>query len=243
MAAEQTKPETPPYTSYSTFSNFINGLRETGVPSRIDKSVLRTLSGSAQAALIAALKWLKLVDDVGVPTAQLEELAAADNDQYIELLAKIMRARYPFLADGSIVLTKATGHQLEQKFREFGIQGSTVIKCVAFFIAAAKDAKIELGPHVRAPKAPPTNAKRQQSKKAAATTGKQEPLPQDDDDDELGEKPGFVRIPIPLHGMEDGVVYLPDHLSKNQWAYALKITKFILENYRLDAADEEKGEQ
>ena len=64
---------------------------------------------------------------------------------------------------------------------------------------------------------------------------------EDDDDDDLpanDHKDGFVKIHIPLHGMDDGMVYLPDNLSAAQWAYALKITKFLLDNYRPDAAEE-----
>ena len=242
MAIEKIETKTPPYTSFVTFSNFIKGLQETGVPSRIDKSVLSKLSGAGQSALISSLKWLGLIDDAQMPTQQLEELSKADTTKYSQVLAKIMHNRYPFLSDGSLVIAKATGHQVEQKFRDFGISGSTIIKCVAFFIAAAKDAKIELGPHVKAPKAVAASNGKRQSKKQTPATGKQEPPEDEVDPEVLGEKPGFVKIHIPLHGMADGMVYLPDNLSTSQWAYALKITKFLLENYRSDSASSQKGD-
>jgi hypothetical protein len=242
MAKETAKTETPPYATYSTFTNFINGLKETGVPSRIDKSVLSKMSGSAQAALLSGLKWLVLIDSVGVPNPKLDALVNADATHYSEILAGVLRERYPFLTDGSLNIAKASGAQVEQKFRDFGISGSTVTKCVAFFIAAAKEAKIALSPHVKAPKATISNTglKRQQARKLADAAK----IDREDEGGGVGEeKPGFVKIHIPLHGMPDGVVYLPDELPPEQWAYALKITKFLLENYRSDTPANVTGEK
>lgn len=236
MTSDTEKLDPPPYISFGTFLNFIKGLKATGVPSRIDKSLLRTLSGSTQAAMIAALKWLGLIDDAGLPEPALEALVQASESEYPAVLGDILKKSYGFLSDGSIVLTKATGAQVEQKFREYGIQGSTVIKAVGFFITAAKEAKIELGPHVKAPKQIPSNgAKRQLRKAMQESKGDEE---QTSDEEDLGDRPGFVKITIPLHSMQDGMVYLPEGLSAAQWAYVLKITKFILDNYRFDGVEE-----
>jgi Family of unknown function (DUF5343) len=237
MALDGTKTDTPPYSSYATFVNFIKGLRTTGVPSRIDKSVLSKMSGSGQSALIAGLKWLNLIDSVGQPTEQLEALVNADESSYGVRLSSVLEDSYSFMADNSIDLAKATGSQVEQKFRDYGISGSTVIKCVAFFIMAAKDAGIELGPHVRAPKAVSNGASKRRVKKTVADIDDNDGV--DTESDGIPEDmPGFVKISIPLHGMSDGAVYLPDHMTKSQWAYALKITKFLIENYRPDDESE-----
>lgn len=237
MVTETAKIDTPPYPSYSTFTNFIKGLRETGVPSRIDKSIMGKMSGSGQSALMATLKWLNLIDAVGFPQPNLEALVKADDAQYSATLKTVLEASYGFLTDGSIALTKATTAQVEQKFRDYGITGSTVIKCMAFFLMAVKDAGIPVGPHVKTPKVVPTNGAKRRPKKSTAAVAI------DDDTDEGGEgdgipdeMSGFVKIPIPLHGMEDGAVFLPDSMTKAQWAYALKITKFLIENYRPDDA-------
>lgn len=246
MVAEAKKVETPPYTSYSTFFNFLKGLKETTIPSRIDKSVLAKLSGSAQSALIAALKWLSLIDDAGVPTSKLEALVHAEESKYPEILAAVLRDEYTFIADGTINLAKATSSQVEQKFREYGISGSTVIKCVAFFISAAKDAKIELGPHVKAPKASSSNGGSKRRMKKQASASEQDDSEHTSDTDTEGvpvEMPGFIKIPIPLHGMPDGAVFLPDGMSSAQWAYALRIAKFLIENYRLEDASSDAKEK
>lgn len=238
MATDDKKGDSPPYPSYVTFSNFIKGLREDGIPARIDKGILSKLSGSAQSALTAGLKWLDLIDEGGVPTAKLEALIGAEEGDYSTQLRKVLEGSYAFLTDGTINLQKGTGAQLEDKFREYGIAGSTVVKSIAFFILAAKEAGIELGPYIKVPKAPSTNGARKKAKKAAqASSSTPDADGGGDDEDDKGipdDMPGFVKIPIPLHGMPDGAVFLPDNMTSSQWAYALKITKFLIENYRLE---------
>lgn len=244
MVAETKKPETPPYCSYATFINFLKGLKETGIPSRIDKSILGKLSGSAQSALLAGLKWLALIDDAGLPTAKLEELVEADDTSYPKILASVLNERYNFMTDGSINLAKATGSQVEGKFREYGISGSTVIKTMSFFITAATAAKVPLGPHVKAPKQlPPSGAKRRLKSAGVELGNLLDYEGEEDESDGIPDSmPGFVKIPIPLHGMEDGAVFLPDNMTATQWAYALKITKFLIENYRMEDAPNGAGE-
>ena len=56
---------TAPYTSYRTFNTFIEDLREHGVPSRIDRSVLPRFSGVVGGQLMHALRFLGLIDDEG----------------------------------------------------------------------------------------------------------------------------------------------------------------------------------
>lgn len=244
MANEKEKIKSPPYTSYSTFKNFVRGLKDTGVPSRIDKSVLSKMSGSAQAALSSALEWLGLTDSVGVPTSKLDELVHADDEQYSRALSAILKKHYPFLSDGSLDISKATGSQVEQKFRDFKIQGSTVIKSIAFFLAAAKDASITVGPHVKAPKVSSVSGAKRTSRKSVSEA-KQGDTPKGDvgKNEGLNDRPGFIRIIIPLHGMDDGALYLPDGLTPRQRAYALNITKFLLDNYWLDDDTQDAIEQ
>ena len=67
--SEQAKSaRTPPYTSYRTFKTFIEDLRERGVPSRVDRSVLTRFSGVVGTQLMHALRFLGLIEDHGAPT-------------------------------------------------------------------------------------------------------------------------------------------------------------------------------
>lgn len=229
MANETKKIDPPPYIAFGTFLSFIKGLQKTGVPSRIDKSLLRNMSGGNQSALLAALKWFKLIDNAGSHGGSLESLVGA-GDGIGTVLRELLPESYSFMKDGSINLEKATGAQVEEKFRDYGLSGSTVVKAMAFFISACKEAGIPISSHVKLPKTVRSNGA---SKAKKAAPPGEEAGEEDDGDEGIPDvMPGFVKIPIPLHGMEDGAVFLPDGLTASQWAYALKITKFLIENYR-----------
>lgn len=231
MNDKASKTEAPPYVSYASFRNFIKGLKETGVPARIDKSIMTTMAGSTQYALITALKWLRLTDDGGMPTARLDELVAADDKEYNSVLKQVVTERYSFVNDASFPLGKATGSQVEGKFREYGIEGSTVTRSMAFFILACKDAGIGLGPHVKAPKPPKSNGSRKAKKKVQPARGSGESEDELPTDPPIDEFEGMERIPVPLKDMEDGAIFFPKGLDKEQAKRAVKMAVFILNNF------------
>lgn len=238
MANETKKNDPPPYIAFSTFLSFIKGLGKTGVPSRIDKSLLRNMSGGNQSALLAALKWFGLINEIGEHGKPLESLVAA-GDAAGDVFRELLPVAYKFMSDGSIQLDRATGAQVEEKFRAYGLSGSTVVKAMAFFISACKEAQIPLSAHIKLPKVLRANGlgKAKKARQQAADDNTDGDDADDKDNDGIPDTmPGFVKIPIPLHGMDDGAVFLPDNMTNTQWAYALKITKFLIENYRLDEA-------
>lgn len=172
MATETRKSATPPYIAFPTFLSFIKGLGETGVPSRIDKSLLRNMSGSNQSALLSALKWFSLIDEAGAHGERLEALVkAAAADKAGEVLKGNLPLAYAFMADGSIDVGRATGAQLEEKFREYGLSGETVAKAMSFFLAACKEAGIPVSAHIKLPKIVRANgsAKAKKAAKPAST--------------------------------------------------------------------------
>lgn len=238
MATETKKNESPPYIAFSTFLSFIKGLGKTGIPSRIDKSLLRNMSGGNQSALLATLKWFGLIDDIGEHGKKLETLVEAGDDAG-RILRDLLPIAYKFMADGSIQLERATGSQVEEKFRAYGLSGSTVVKAMAFFISACKEAQVPLSAHIKLPKVQRSNGlgKAKKVRHQAADDESDDDISDLKDEDGIPDTmPGFVKISIPLHGMDDGAVFLPDNMTKSQWAYALKITKFLIENYRPDDA-------
>jgi hypothetical protein len=154
-------------------------------------------------------------------------------ESFNTVLADYIKEAYAFMADGSIDLQRATGAMVEEKFRAYGLNGSTVIKTMAFFIAACKEAGIPISAHIKLPKAPRSPGAARLKKAVQTSANDVEDEEEDGVDDGIpDEMPGFVKIPIPLHGMQDGAVFLPDNMTAAQWAYALKITKFLIENYR-----------
>ena len=177
MATETKKTEAPPYVAFSTFLSFIKGLATAGVPSRIDKSLLRNMSGGNQSALLAALKWFDLIDDAGLHSKPLEVLVSAGDDAGT-VLRDMLPTAYKFMSDGSIDLGRATGAQLEEKFRAYGVSGSTIAKAMAFFISACKEAGIPMSAHIKLPKVVRSNGTTKVKK------GRQQAPDVDDDDDD-----------------------------------------------------------
>lgn len=162
--SEIKKSMSPPYATYGSFTNFINKLRETGIPSRIDPSVFGNASGSVSYSIIAALKYLNLIDDDGNPTQKFVALVNASDDERPPILNEVIQAGYPSLFSGAINLKKATAGQFDDHMRkEYDVKGSTVDKIAAFFIGAAKQAGIELSPHLLARKPVATSSSSRKS--------------------------------------------------------------------------------
>lgn len=172
--SERPKSLAPPYASFPTFLNFLNKLRDTAIPSRIDPTVFGNASGSISYSIIASLKFLKLISAEGVPTSEFVAFVKADDEQRKGMLADILQAGYPTLWNGTIDLKSATAGQFDEHIREeFESKGSTVDKVATFFLQAAKHAGVEISPHLAARKPIATSASAGKSKKQrqAAPTG------------------------------------------------------------------------
>ena len=148
---------TPPYTSYRTFKTFIEDLREHGVPSRIDRSVLTHFSGVVGTQLMHALRFLGLIEDQGRPTQRLRELVNAEGAaRWPDKLSELLRRVYaPMFA---INLETATPSHFNEAFRKaFPAADAVVQKCVTFFLYAASDAGVKISGRVlkgRKPRSP-----------------------------------------------------------------------------------------
>lgn len=149
-------PAAPPYVSFKTLINLLDRLQETHLPPRIDRSYLTGLSGGYQTQVIAALRWLGLIDEKGEVTSVLAALAQ-NPEQRPKLIGELLRAHYPamFALSGK----NATQGQLEEEFRNFGITGSTLRSAIAFFMNAARYAEIPVSPHFKIPPVRSSNGK------------------------------------------------------------------------------------
>ena len=139
---------TPPYTSYRTFKTFIEDMREHGVPSRIDRSVLTRFSGVVGSQLMHALRFLGLIEDDGRPTPRLSELIRAHGaGRWPEAFVEVLREEYgPMFA---IDLEAATPSHFNEAFRKaFPAADAVVQKCVTFFLYAANDAGVKVSARV-----------------------------------------------------------------------------------------------
>ncbi|MGI9107675.1 MAG: DUF5343 domain-containing protein [Pyrinomonadaceae bacterium] len=176
-----TKKVIPPYLSHKTFNNFIDGLR-TGIPARIDRSVMSSLSGTAQAHLLYALKYLNLVDAEGIPTEQLNQLATATDAEKQRILREVLVSAYPFVCNDGIDLERCTGKQIEEAFATTGASSETLRKSLAFFQATAKQAGMNISPHIKRTRRARGTGQRTRGGTASTRGGVQgvntEPLPQ-----------------------------------------------------------------
>ncbi|PPD57736.1 DUF5343 domain-containing protein [Dehalogenimonas etheniformans] len=138
----------PPYVSYRTFWNFLDGL-QAAVPARIDRSFWGDkLSGSTGGQLIGALKYLKMIDGNGVPTLRLKQIILTKGVQRSNLLKQLTQEAYPFFLM-ELEPANATYAQMEEKLKEhFQIAADVGRKCIKFYIGLAQDGGISLSPFV-----------------------------------------------------------------------------------------------
>lgn len=172
--AQTQKQPLPPYVPYRTFTTFLDSLK-VGIPSHIDKSVMRSFSGGMQSWLKASLRTMKLMNAESVPQERLKQLVSAEGENRKAILRDLFNATYAPLLKGKIDLTTTTPQKLRSAFVELGAQGETVDKCMAFLVAMAKDAGFSLSPHLTMRASPKPRTKRQapraESQKSDETLG------------------------------------------------------------------------
>jgi uncharacterized protein DUF5343 len=150
MAKESLTDLKPPYVTYTTFNNLINGFREGVLPSRIDRSVMPGTANGVQTYLLSALRFFGLTNEQGVPTNDFKALVDEKDDLKRKAEWKrIVERSYDFIFNGGLDLQRATESQLDEKFREKGLDGATLRKCHTFFTKAVEAAGIALGPHAK----------------------------------------------------------------------------------------------
>lgn len=227
MTNTEQRKATPPYATYKSFINLINDLRENGIPDHITRSVLNG-SNSAKAMMSSTLRYLDLIDEENSSTTKFMQLINNENEYKINL-NKLLTTHYAFLFNGSINLANTTTEIVQRKFQDQGASGSTVSKCIAFFLAAASDADIVVSDRVKTPtpirstkpkKKPPVIPPAENSRLGGRTVSAEQEIPE-----------GMERITIPLRDFEDGIIYLPANLEDNDAKRAIKMVKFILEEY------------
>lgn len=202
------------------------------LPAVIDRSLLSRRSGSEQSALILALKWLGFIDESSVPTRLLREYIAADEDSAKQLLRQRIENSYAFVSDGTIDLSSATAQQMTDRFRKYEISGSTLSKSVAFFLSAAKETGIKISPHVKAPPSRTNGGGKRKPKSSPSGTSISTEQSEKNQEHHHHQKAGTITIPIPIYGMRDGAIHLPADMDERQWNSVIKMTEFILKNYR-----------
>ncbi len=151
----------PPYLPYKTIGTFIDGLK-VALPQRIDRSLMKSMSGGMQSSLMSALIYLDLIDlNTGAITEKLNRLVHSEGVERQRVLQEILTDSYPFLFADGLQLDRATTSQLEERFKQSGASGDTLRKSVTFFLKAAKDAGLKVSPHIKGIRVARTGVARQ----------------------------------------------------------------------------------
>ena len=139
----------PPYLPYKTIGTFLDSLK-VALPQRIDRSLMKSMSGGMQSALILALAYLDLINpDTGAITEKMNRLVHSEGADRQRVLQEILTASYPFIFKDGLQLDRATTSQLEERFKNSGLSGDTLRKSITFFLKAAKDAGLKVSPHIK----------------------------------------------------------------------------------------------
>jgi hypothetical protein len=144
MAEDQDKTRpTPPYIAYKTFTNSLDVFEAHGLPPQIDRGIWKTQPGGIQGLILAAYKFLGLVQDSGRPSDRLATLVK-DKEHRAAQIEQLLRSAYPEII-GKHDLSKMTPRMLEDEFEAaYAIQGDTKRKGITFLLQAAKSAQMPL---------------------------------------------------------------------------------------------------
>jgi hypothetical protein len=198
---EQVKQETLkkalPYVAFATFSNALSSLVEHGLPSQIDRSVLKQFSGVNQNLLFTAFRFMGLTNEIGEPTDKLHEYAKADQETRKAILATILKERYP---EQVKILPNGTPQKLNDSFADINVEASVKKKCISFFLQMARACGLPVSAHIikgargtrnRGPRKDGTK-----KPKATKTSGRGEAG--SDQDEEITVPEGMVSVPISI---------------------------------------------
>ncbi|MGC9954779.1 MAG: DUF5343 domain-containing protein [Rhizomicrobium sp.] len=164
---------TPPYTSFPSFKTLLKNLKEHGIPTRIDRSVLGgSFSNAVGSQLLTALKFLELTDDNNQPTKNLKPLVdELGTEEWKTSLLIVLEAAYPPLF--ALNLENASAAQFNERFRS-AYKGTDDVqqKSVRFFLSAARDAGVKLSPYIMKNKKPRSATAKKRVPKISADKSK-----------------------------------------------------------------------
>lgn len=164
----------PAYVAYSTFKNTIKRLAPDGqLPGQIDHSILGTMSGAARSQFFNALRFFGLVDESGVPSKELNQLAVAGEPEWKVAFKPVILSRY----DSDIIesLKSGTPNSLREAFGDIG--PSLIKPAMRFLVKAAQDVGIQVGSHIAKAKTDGNGTPPRRSPRKPGSRARREPQP------------------------------------------------------------------
>jgi Family of unknown function (DUF5343) len=158
-SSDKRKPA-PPYVAYKTLSNFLDRFKQ-GLPGRIDRGLMASMSGAAQSQVTTALRYLGMISENSIPTSLMKRYATGEEVDRKAALREMLQQAYPFIFDGTFDFSSATASQLREAFADnTSATGETLGRCMSFLKDAALDADIVVSPFIRQGKTRTAGAKK-----------------------------------------------------------------------------------
>lgn len=227
----------PPYGPWNTFENWLKEQRSHEVPPvRVDNTLLRHLSGSAQSQLRGALRFFELVsgeNDLVTDRGRQVIASTGDKDQLKAMWAEIVPRAYESILEG-VDLEAGTKGQLAEAFRDKGgLTGSVNDKALRFFLSAMENAGIQLSPHFQ-PTKTRTSTSNGQSKPRKARKRKVNP--------QGGTPENMQEILCSMPGGRSVKIWLPEDLTPGEEKFIVTYLNGYFELGRTDE-DQEDGDE
>lgn len=181
MEATEKKGLVPPYVAYKTLANFLERFKQ-GVPGRIDRGLMGSMSGAAQSQVTTALKYLGMISENNIPNPIMRRYVSGEEGDRKAALREMLEKSYPFIFGGDFDVSTATAHMLRDTFAaNTSASGETISRCIAFFKDAASDAGVAVSPYILQKSARPAGngAKRRVAAKKVQPQTVQPSSPQD----------------------------------------------------------------
>lgn len=148
MEVTEKKMAAPPYVAYRTLTNFLERFKQ-GVPGRIDRGLMGSMSGAAQSQVTTAMRYLGMISENNIPQPIMKRYVGGEDEERRAALKEMLHKSYPFIFDGAFDLSTATAHMLRDNFAEnTSASGDTISRCISFFKDAASDAGIPVSPYI-----------------------------------------------------------------------------------------------
>jgi hypothetical protein len=227
MADEQESSKlVPPYISWQTFDAFVAQMKSTVVPTRIDPSVLKHMSGTVQSQLLSGLKFLRLIETDNTTSPALRELVAVyETPKWKEHLGRLLKETYAPLLGPALDITTTTSSQLKERFRDAGVGGETIDKCVRFLLMGFKAANVQYSPllHLRQ-RAPRQTVTGKRPRLGGLPVTEQPPVNTIDRD---VPPDGTFKIPLDILRI-NATIYLPEGISEARWEQISGYVKTVI---------------
>ncbi len=226
MPDDTSKKPAPAYSTYKTTMSFVDGLAD-AMPTVIDRSIMSKMSGSGQAALLSSLRFLKLIDGNDTPTPLMSKLAGSQGDERKAALNEMLSGSYELIE--TLDLSTATAKQVNDWFRDQGVQGSTVSRAFTFFVSAADEAGITLSKWLRDNK--PKTSSNGGGAGTRKTATKRSPRKKPPATPAVPKGSKRFDLPIPSAPTTVASLILPDAITTGDWERLEPIFKMYAESH------------